>query len=175
MGKIVIAAISLCLLLVSPMAYAQDRVRADSGRLIPSDEELKATYCMAVSGQQRQELGPAVTSLLSSSKSESDPRTARMLSQAAHDSQIELTALDDRIARISSFIVPRQRHLDSVSILAALKRGEVDYAASNAAIKQCQSSCSVDSGQEQCLADCIAQDEVLIRIRQCHDLTFLPY
>src|SRR5688500_6294159 len=92
---------ALLSLMAAQVVLAQDRLRTGNGQVVPSDAELKATYCMVVIDQQRQDLSSALKRL--SASESSDPDTARVISKAVQDGNSHLALLNDRMSRLSSF------------------------------------------------------------------------
>ena len=155
---------------------AQDRIRTTTGRVIPNDTELKAAYCMGLIGVQRQEFSRDAEELNRGVKEQPNPELAQILENGLRVVNEHLKELSDNHNRIVSFISPRRRYLDPVSLLAAAEQGQTDWetqkSASNAS--RCSSECGKDPSGA-CVEECMLQDDLSKRIFSCRDLSFLPY
>ena len=160
----------------STQSSGQDRIRTTTGRVIPSDTELKAAYCMGLIGVQREEFSRDAERLNRGAREQSNPELAKILENGLRITNEHLQELSDNHNRIVSFISPRRRYLDPVSLLAAVEQGRADWEIqkSSSTASQCLSQCG-DDPSGTCVEECMLQDDLSRRVSSCRDLSFLPY
>ena len=133
----------------------------------PSDIELKASYCVPVARN--------MVELLTKVPALPDAEGQKIAANAIADAR-------DRLNRLQAYLAPRLSQLDSLSMLAAMKRGEADIARSDAKAAgmrdACEGTCktgTVNLAWAQCMTECYRRDETLARIQSCNNLTWLPF
>lgn len=157
---------------------AQDLTHSTHRERLPDESELKSAYCNAVIKKQlsaiKVEISPQPQSPASTDNAVlNDALRALQLSM-----QRQTKILQDNLNRVQLYLLPRLKYLDSDAILAAHRRGEVDFQRQRdtGAAAKCRSECSdLMETSNQCLAECMRRDPLNKRIFQCRDLDFLPY
>lgn len=135
----------------------------------PTDIELKAAYCLAVTRKQVEGMEQAKVS---------DPEVKKNLSTTLRDAKV-------RLSKLQRYVTPRVQTLEPMPIVSEMNRGEADYTDYNqrmgevapACIISCQLLDSTGEARRKamaCLNRCVEQDELIARVNSCSRLTWLP-
>jgi hypothetical protein len=156
------------LYILSVFALAIAPSLSTAQRQLPSDTELRTSYCIPI-------LQAAVTEYQATAEAFPDGIWKDGFAQSA------ATAADN-LKRLQSYIVPKLQHLDTLSLQAALDRGRTDAKASTEAqlscFKQCESSkptSGYDDRYGRCLSSCQTAAPVIARTRACQTVNWLPF
>ncbi|HDR9095081.1 hypothetical protein QZM46_30060 [Burkholderia vietnamiensis] len=143
----------------------------------PTDDDLRAAYCLSISEAMLSDLQATRKQLLDAGAAGTklDNITAS-----------SIVALTDRANRLRAYVLPKALANDNaaVGLSAAEQRGRQDLATlgSDEGIKACARVCTSipeprtpdnDQGGMQCAQKCAPQ--ISERIRKCADLSWLPY
>ena len=142
---------------------------AASGRAqepqLPTDVELKASYCVAVT----QGIIGMSHGALSSMKPD-DPM---------YDSTAKTTAAsEDNLRRLQGYLIPKISHLDAVALGVAHRRGQEDFATAKKAIMTCVDRCMSSpnlAAFTACNTKCRAEIPAITRTNRCNDVNWLPF
>jgi len=133
---------------------------------IPTDIELKAAYCVKVVQGQI-------------ALYQSLPQISQEGEKIKADS---IRAAEDRLNRLKLYVMPRMSVLDPTAMLAAMKRGETDFATKtdDAVDETCDKTCQFKAkpGGEsaRCFSDCLAlHDPRVARLQSCANINWLPF
>lgn len=137
----------------------------------PTDNELKAGYCLGVTRVGYQSVSQIWNEAVASHQ-ENTPAN-----QVMHK---DLTGLADRMTRLQSYVVPKLLGDSSMQIAIAIKRGETDATYALQCLMRCVPPSVPPSGAtrkqidrlKSCAAAC---SPVLARTQSCTDTSWLPY
>ena len=131
---------------------------------LPSDSELKASYCIAVK-QKHLEL---IDSIL---RDPSNDSVREFSNKSRADTLYQLD-------RLKKYLIPRMFHLDPTGLVMARQSAEADIAQSMSNASGCFESCGKLSGgpkiQQTCSQKCF-DNPITKRFAACNDLTWMPY
>ena len=131
---------------------------------LPSDTELKASYCIAVK-QKHLELMDAKL------RDSSNNLTREFLNKSQADSLYQLD-------RLQKYLIPRMFHVDPIALAMARQSAEADIAQSMANGSVCFESCGKLSGgpkiQQTCAQKCF-DNPITNKLGSCSDLSWMPY
>ena len=137
---------------------------------MPTEVELKAAYCIAVTKKQIEGMAHAKVS---------DAAAQQYISTMLRDEK-------DRLKKLQRYFTPRIQTLEPIPILAAMNRGEADYTNYNQRMNEVAPNCIIDcqvlnsTGEvqgkaKQCLSRCLEKDELIARVDSCSKLNWLPH
>lgn len=147
---------------------------------LPTDTELRATYCMPVVSNdielQRQAIQLLDETFKSEERIQKAPALFRLFKNAKVEMQQNLVDSQSALRRLTLYILPRMADLDATSLLIAKKRAEEDVdlirRKGNACIQQCIQSTDVS----QCVSACAnLGPEFKQRLQSCRNLSWLPF
>ncbi len=168
--------LSLC---VATAAYGQ--------RPLPTDIELRASYCVRV-------LQSDIANL-NSLGAKIDDTAARIhevppdlrqqilhtLQESKRDLPQKIAERESALNRVQLFILPRIKYLDATALLAATRRAESDLRESAAVGGRCLRQCAEPKAGEteaersgSCLRSCMGGD-LQSRLEACRNPTWLPF
>lgn len=131
---------------------------------LPSDSELKASYCIAVKQKHIESIDAILRDPANNSHRE-------FFNKSRADSLYQLD-------RLKKYLIPRMFHLDVTGLATARASAEADIDQSMAISSGCFASCGKLNGgveaQRNCLKKCI-DNPITNRLESCNDLTWMPY
>ena len=132
----------------------------------PSDVELRAQYCIGVI---REELSAYAEDAKNAHKVFSDPEINAFYSQAQ-------THARDRLKRLTDYLMPRTGGLDPQAMMIARAQGIKDARRSLNEVPKCLDECLREHPNRAAICDSQCGTQELERhLRQCRELTWLPY
>ncbi len=167
------------LTLTSALGQAILKTPGGSAVQMPSDSELKASYCIAV---VKNWLGDDEVQIHNSEFNMNKEMDSKKKSQWAQilQANIKERAEDaDNLNRLQSFLNPKLSFLESRSLSSAYKRGETDVVSNknSGTSEQCIAKCKGQDGNINvaCTKQCMEADPLSHRVAQCGSLEFLPF
>lgn len=145
---------------------------------LPTDVDLKATYCVPVIRRDLETLIPAEAS----ARKDIEEMTKRsgVTDQQKQDGIAALRVFQRFVqdvqatqGRLRSFLLPKTSRLDIVPLEAALKRGEADAELLSARSAECATQCVPPSAPD-CSSKCMGED-LMNRARDCRTAKWLPF
>lgn len=135
-----------------------DDARADQ---LPTETDLRAAYCIKVN----QGTLDAIANYRPAQPVK--PRLEEMVAKMNAETG---AAARDRLHRLRSYLFPRVPSLELASIVAAMKRGEIDTA------RYFETSPDVwDKKATRCIRNCMEGDQLYARIAACKKINWLPF
>lgn len=138
--------------------------------VLPTDADLKSSYCMGVLEQR--------IAGLSEKNDGIAPQLREVLDGYRVQSQNDLD-------RLRSYVLPRLPHLEALGLVIAKDRGNTDYAAAQRAVRACVNSClpnakgltEQDSAVKysSCSKSCEGAEPAIERTKSCDKITWLPF
>jgi len=128
----------------------------------PTDTDLKTAYCITVEKL-------AIANLTSIGTGDPQPPPALVTN--------EMNAMNERIARMQRYLLPRMEYLDGNALLMASAQAKSDVShMNNASTSQCTNACGMPQTMEQFMACTKAcAPEIFPRLWSCNDTSFLPF
>lgn len=167
--------------LCSLSSNAQTVLKSASGRTVqlPTDVELKASYCVAVLKNFNSFDDDQLQLWEGALKTETREAIKAQLIELITELKLQKSEDGDNLNRLQSFITPKLAYLESSALTAAYHRGEVDLAtqSKSGVVGQCKEKCKdqSESSNLSCFKSCMEEDPPTHRIWQCRHLDFLPY
>jgi hypothetical protein len=154
--------VAFAILLPTAIGHAQD------SKSLPSEIDLRAAYCMPITKHfiKLVQVPP--------SQYPEPPRV-----KAAREAVLQQSL--EELRRLQLYLLPRIRHLESLGIATAMKRGQEDIANIEAYGKMCSAKCQHlesarnSSPRNLCVDQCNATNPLNSRLKACSDLSWLPY
>jgi hypothetical protein len=151
----------------------------------PTDADLKTAYCITVT-QSVITNAQEVLRQASPHVNDLDPGIRQVAASTIANANESITLANDRLNRLQLYLMPRLQYLDTLALLAAMKRGETDstkmYEMSSQLMNRCASECTgpnvIGEAQDnsiKCATDCVVKDEVVARVRSCLSITWIPF
>lgn len=170
----------LCIMwLISPLTSIGQPAEQEawrSGKRLPNDTELKASYCLAVVAQSLAYIQKDLSVV------ESWDRDKGSVSDVAVAMRKNAADARSSMRRLEAYLEPREPYLDSAALLSAYEQGRVDYSmhASNSKRELCWDACfknnsDAEAKRNACFAACDAVDPVTNRVLFCFRASSLPY
>lgn len=150
---------------ILPAVAASSAICAAADQM-PTDVELKASYCLAIKRS-----GVAMLRSVLAQLQQNSPVWATTSS--------DLARTENDLKRLQSYMVPKLGHLDSTALLLARRRADDDMAAfmpqANACLDRCASVTMGTPKWQVCSDKCRADDPLIARIDSCNKLDWLPF
>lgn len=137
-------------------------------RELPSEVDLRAAYCIPIAQHWVSDLRPLAT----------DP-TIKEPGQEDLANLIE--DFNEILRRLQLYLMPRIRHLDSLGLTTAMKRGQEDRDKLVQYNATCSTKCKPLKNKKplaswtSCLDKCHAENPLKSRLEACSDLRWLPF
>ena len=133
----------------------------------PSDNELRAAYCISVLSESTEDLRKAINPLRDSLDENLKAAFATLSQHLAED--------EDRLNRLRLYMLPK-KHLDPTALLAAANRGKTDNTRWSTEINSCMMGCraSTPADLSACTKRCYS-GELYGRVFACRNLSWLPF
>ncbi|HEV3425242.1 MAG TPA: hypothetical protein VG105_15975 [Paraburkholderia sp.] len=152
------------------VALALTGAASAQGTAPPTDTDLRAAYCMAITKGQLGVLSSIFPDVATPGATDVPDMVRKSWSEE-----------NDKLQHLRSYLVPRLQYIDALSVLAAEKRGEHDVARVNndQDLQACTARCPVPASTNDldaytaCTRSC--EPEMLTRIWACNDLSWLPF
>jgi len=141
------------LLLLATLGFS---VPALAQRVVPTDTDLRAAYCIRALHHQAQRDQAAVNSVqenIAKAGAVRDAKQLEKLKELATEAERKLRETQARLDRVMAFVTPRLAYLDSAPIVAAFAQADADIAALET------KSASLD---------------IAARLKPCEQVTWLP-
>jgi hypothetical protein len=152
-------AAAVVIIAVAPEAGAQTRA--------PTDAELRATYCIGATQNLLKKLADL----------ESKFRDAGAPPEVLQKTAKGRADIEQRLARLQSYILPKLTDLDPVALALAMSRADADASQVNAETEQMIAACpnkSQPGGAFACAKDA-PTSEASARLLRCTDTSWLPF
>jgi hypothetical protein len=153
----------LLLICIARPAFAQFRP--------PTDTELKATYCLGISQAQLQAIGPLDDLVRNAPPSEAKDKAL----QQHRD-------IEQRLARLRAYILPRLGSVDAVALKVASDRAATDIRLAeddaNRLSAACRATSATTEAEAAAVLECVQRaspTEVSTRMKSCNDTSWLPF
>lgn len=143
------------------------------GQQLPTDNDLRAAYCLAY---QEDALRLGTTALADLEK---DASTKSGVPKSTVDEfRADVRQQEQRVARLRSYVLPRLNYLEPLAMTVALRRGKEDAQRFGnewmKCINDCLSSTDLKRAVDVCTKRC-SQGEQFDRIQSCRNLSWLPF
>ena len=148
-------------LLIAALAlYGGLAIAQQLPKQLPNEADLKAAYCSSVVRSWIQVFNQDFSGYDADVKKE----MAKLIAETEED-----------LRRLESYLFPRMRYLDLLSITAAVERGKADVARNQQDGQTCREFCPDKKTRTSCLEKCRDDGAAYKRIAVCGDLSFLPF
>jgi hypothetical protein len=181
MGRLIIALALLGAAGVTGSALAdepqqpQTQQQASSQEAVPTDNDLRAVYCISIAKQDISLLQKTLK-MVENPPTPPTPEQKQWLTKKVETSRNLLARYQANLNRLQLYLTPQLTSLDPLAIAGATHRAEADWQAMGLAVGRCTLKCVKlpEKEQAECFASC--QDPaVYTRITQCRDPDWLPH
>lgn len=148
---------------------------------LPTDTELRATYCIPIVVFDADFYRNTVQHLDGLLKSEEqrilkDPALSRKFQNAKAEMQQGLVDSQSALRRLQLYVLPRMVNLDSTSLLIATKRAKEDVDMIRNKASACVEQCIKSTDSSQCISACVnLGPDITQRLESCRNLSWLPF
>jgi hypothetical protein len=137
---------------------------------LPFETDVRAAYCIPIVQNSID-----VVRLLMTDPIMTDPE----FTESTETITAALAGMTNQLQRLKLYLVPRISPLEPLGLTTAMQRAKEDLAQSEQYGKSCQTKCKQSankraSAEGACLDECIAEDPVRSRFKDCFDLRWLP-
>lgn len=131
---------------------------------LPNEVDLRAAYCIPVINNDLQEMNYDFSGM-----------DAEIVNMAAK----KKSEIENDLNRLKSYLLPRLKYLDNLSLGVARERGKADVDRFNHDKKVCvYDVCQAQkstTAKSECAIKCLDGNQVRERLKRCNDLSFLPF
>ena len=160
MRRLSVAALATVLVGAASNAVAQQPLRA------PTDNELRASYCLGYLGESTKQLAAGIARM-----DETTLPDTRALFTAAKKLQ------DENKLRLAAYISSRLEYIDPTSMMIARRRGQGALESREQEFNACLATCPPprELGDFEACGKKCSGGELADRIQQCRNLSWLPF